>query len=83
MATMAGLLTGYIAYDMTHYYTHHGKPRSRVGKYLKRYHLAHHHKEPDRLFGVSNPLWDVVFRTGMPKSGVPKSGAGKPATRAP
>lgn len=73
MATMAGLLTGYIAYDMTHYYTHHGRPRNRVGKYLKRYHLAHHHKEPERLFGVSNPLWDLVFRTGIRKAAAPDS----------
>ena len=67
MATMSGLLVGYIIYDMVHYYTHHAKPKSRIGKYLKRYHLAHHHKEPDLLFGVRNPLWDIVFRTGFPK----------------
>ena len=68
MATMGGLLVGYLGYDMTHYYTHHAKPRSRWGRFVKRYHLAHHHKHWERMFGVSQPLWDVVFRTGEPRS---------------
>src|SRR6185503_18592837 len=33
----AGTLTGYIAYDWIHYYTHHFRPRNRVGKWLKQY----------------------------------------------
>jgi sterol desaturase/sphingolipid hydroxylase (fatty acid hydroxylase superfamily) len=65
-AAMAGLLTGYIVYDMTHYHVHHRKCRTRWGKYLKAYHLAHHHKHWNAMFGVSSPLWDVVFRTGKP-----------------
>ena len=66
MSIMVGLFVGYQVYDMTHFYAHHAKPRSRWGKYLKRYHLAHHHKQPHRLYGVSSPLWDVVFRSGEP-----------------
>ncbi len=46
--------------------THHKKMKSRVGKYLKKYHLAHHHKFPDRLYGITQPFWDIVFRTGRP-----------------
>jgi sterol desaturase/sphingolipid hydroxylase (fatty acid hydroxylase superfamily) len=38
--------------------------RSGYLKYLKRYHMAHHYKAPDALYGVSSPMWDVVFRTG-------------------
>jgi dihydroceramide fatty acyl 2-hydroxylase len=67
LALMSGVLVGYLCYDMTHYFTHHGKPRSRWGKFLKAYHLAHHHKHWDRMFGVSQPLWDFVFRTGRPR----------------
>ena len=63
-ALMGGLLIGYLVYDLSHYYQHHAKPRTRLGKWLKRYHLEHHHKQPHALYGVSNPLWDVVFRTG-------------------
>lgn len=60
----AGLLVGYLLYDLTHYYTHHVKPRSRWGKFLKAWHLEHHHKTWEGMYGVSSPLWDLVFRTG-------------------
>ena len=70
LATMAGLLAGYIVYDMTHFYTHHAKPRTRWGKFLKAYHLAHHHRYSARMWGVTQPFWDVVFRTGRPKEPV-------------
>ncbi len=66
LATMAGILVGYVAYDMIHYHVHHRPCRTRWGKFLKRWHLAHHHKHPTALFGVSSPLWDWVFRTGRP-----------------
>ncbi len=61
--TFAGFMTGYLIYDMTHYATHHWPMRSPVAKYLKRYHMIHHFKTPQARFGVSSPLWDVVFRT--------------------
>ena len=59
----AGFITGYLAYDMTHYATHHIPMRWGVFKFLKRYHMQHHYKTPDQRYGVSSPLWDVVFRT--------------------
>lgn len=59
----SGLLVGYIIYDLTHYATHHFPIRGKVLRYLKRYHMLHHYKTPDQRFGVSSPLWDVVFRT--------------------
>ena len=58
-----GLLLGYLAYDMTHYATHHLPMRGKVLKYLKRYHMMHHYKTPDQRFGVSSPLWDIIFQT--------------------
>jgi sterol desaturase/sphingolipid hydroxylase (fatty acid hydroxylase superfamily) len=67
VAVMAGLLTGYVGYDMTHYATHHRRPRTAWGRKVKAWHLAHHHKWPDRLYGVSSPLWDLVLRTGRPR----------------
>jgi sterol desaturase/sphingolipid hydroxylase (fatty acid hydroxylase superfamily) len=62
-AAFSGLATGYLAYDMIHYAVHHFAPASAVGRYLRRYHLSHHFKQSDRGFGVSSPLWDVVFGT--------------------
>ncbi|HSB02366.1 MAG TPA: sterol desaturase family protein [Anaerolineales bacterium] len=60
---MSGFLIGYLAYDLTHYATHHFPMRSGYAKYIKRYHMQHHYKDPDTRFGVSSPIWDWVFRT--------------------
>ena len=59
----AGLVAGYLIYDLTHYATHHFPMRWGFLKFLKRYHMQHHFKTPDQRFGVSSPLWDIVFRT--------------------
>jgi sterol desaturase/sphingolipid hydroxylase (fatty acid hydroxylase superfamily) len=59
----SGLVIGYLAYDLTHYATHHFPMRRGILKFLKRYHMQHHYKTPDQRFGVSSPLWDVVFGT--------------------
>ena len=59
----SGLLLGYLTYDLTHYATHHFRMRGRILRYLKRYHMLHHYKTPDKRFGVSSPLWDIVFKT--------------------
>jgi dihydroceramide fatty acyl 2-hydroxylase len=60
---MSGFTIGYLIYDLTHYATHHFPMRRGIWKYLKRYHMQHHYKTPDARFGVSSPLWDVIFRT--------------------
>ena len=59
----AGLLAGYLVYDLTHYATHHLPMNGRYLKFLKKYHMLHHFKTPDQRFGVSSPLWDRVFGT--------------------
>jgi 4-hydroxysphinganine ceramide fatty acyl 2-hydroxylase len=64
LTVMSGLLTGYLAYDLSHYISHHGTTGNSWFRFLHRYHLAHHHREPNAKFGVSSPLWDLVFRTG-------------------
>lgn len=59
----AGLVVGYLCYDMIHYATHHLPMKGRATSYLKRYHLLHHFKESDKGYGVSSPIWDFVFST--------------------
>jgi len=60
---MAGYISGYLAYDLIHYATHHFPMRSGYAKFLKRYHMQHHYKDPATRFGVSSPVWDWVFGT--------------------
>ncbi|MDQ1301595.1 MAG: dihydroceramide fatty acyl 2-hydroxylase [Chloroflexota bacterium] len=59
----SGFILGYLVYDMIHYATHHWPMRSGYLKFLKRYHMAHHFKKPNASYGVSSPLWDMVFKT--------------------
>ena len=63
----AGFITGYLVYDMVHYATHHLAMKWGFLKFLKRYHLLHHYKTPDDRYGISSPIWDVVFGTRPPK----------------
>ncbi len=60
---MANFLIGYLCYDYIHYATHHFPMTSRVGRYLRKYHLQHHYSGEKSKYGVSNPLWDYVFQT--------------------
>ena len=64
----AGFIIGYVAYDSIHYATHHMRMNGKIGKFLKEYHLRHHFQDNNTAYGVSNPLWDYVFRT-VPKLG--------------
>ncbi len=59
----AGFIIGYLVYDMMHYAIHHFPMRGKLGTYLKKHHFRHHYMDSDINFGVSSPLWDVVFRT--------------------
>src|SRR3954451_7661471 len=59
----AGFLAGYLIYDMTHYYLHHHKPRTRTGRWLRELHMRHHFQDDTRGFGISAPYWDRAFGT--------------------
>lgn len=62
-AWMAGMVGGYVWYDLTHYYLHHAAPTTAFGKWLRRYHLVHHFQTPEKRYGITTPLWDHVFGT--------------------
>jgi 4-hydroxysphinganine ceramide fatty acyl 2-hydroxylase len=59
----AGLVFGYVCYDMLHYATHHFPMKRGLWLWLKQYHLRHHYKNDDAGFGISSPIWDYVFGT--------------------
>ena len=66
----SGLVAGYLWYEWLHYQAHHGRPRMAVFRYLKKYHLLHHHATPDLRFGVSSPVFDYLFRTYRPEGSI-------------
>lgn len=59
---IVGFAIGYMMYDMIHYYVHHASS-FKLLDYQKIYHQKHHHKDPNRGFGVSSPFWDLIFGT--------------------
>jgi sterol desaturase/sphingolipid hydroxylase (fatty acid hydroxylase superfamily) len=61
----AGIVFGYLLYDMLHYAVHHAKWQNTYFEKIKKHHMAHHFVHPDAGFGVSNLFWDVVFRTEL------------------
>jgi len=63
LPVLAGTMVGYVAYDWIHFYTHHFRPKWRLGKWLRAYHLRHHFQDHDKFYGISSPLWDIVFGT--------------------
>ena len=56
----AGITVGYLLYEWVHYAAHVLKATNPISKYWKKYHLVHHFKHPDRFFGVTSPIWDIV-----------------------
>jgi hypothetical protein len=46
-----------------HYHLHHHTPKTSLGRRLREQHMRHHFQDHRYGFGVSSPLWDVIFRT--------------------
>ncbi len=67
----ASFLLGYLVYDMTHYYVHHFKPRTRLGHKLRELHMRHHFQDATKSYGISAPYWDTLFRTSASHHGSP------------
>lgn len=63
----AGLIIGYLAYDYTHFHLHHHTPQTTAGKRLREHHMRHHFQDHSYGYGVSSPVWDIVFRTHRPR----------------
>ncbi len=59
----AGFIIGYLAYDLSHYAFHHFSLHGKLSLFLKQQHMLHHYMTPENNYGVSSPLWDVVFGT--------------------
>ncbi|MCI5073020.1 sterol desaturase family protein [bacterium] len=63
----AGFLFGYATYLAVHYSVHIFPTPRNFLKVLWKNHNLHHYKYKDKLYGVSSPLWDYIYRTHVPK----------------
>lgn len=58
-----GMLSGYLAYTLTHHAMHHGRAARYWLKGRRRCH-ALHHASGSGNYGVTSAFWDHVFRSG-------------------
>ena len=61
----AGFLIGYLCYDCFHYLSHHYKFGAGYLANMKKYHIAHHYKDGNLGYGITNKIWDLVYRTEL------------------
>jgi len=59
----AAFLVGYLCYDISHYALHHAKFENALWKKLKHHHMTHHYQNPEKGYGVTSKLWDIIVRS--------------------
>lgn len=66
-ALTLGVVSGYLAYAITHHATHHWRANSRWLRKRKRWHALHHHSiGGPSCYGVTSGFWDHVFGSAAP-----------------
>ncbi len=74
-SALFGMMLAILHYEWVHYVAHIPyQPRTRVGRWIKQYHLRHHFISEKHWFGVSNPTLDRIFGTFADPADVEKSG---------
>jgi len=74
-SALFGMMLAILHYEWVHYVAHIPyQPRTRLGRWIKQYHLRHHFISEKHWFGVSNPALDGVFGTFRAPAEVEKSG---------
>jgi len=60
-SVISGVIAGYLAYEAIHLRIHSAKRGGAVLRALRKRHFHHHFTSELVCFGVTSPLWDVVF----------------------
>jgi len=58
---ISGVIAGYVAYEAIHLRIHSAKRGGALLRALRKHHYYHHFNNDRVCFGVTSPLWDVVF----------------------
>lgn len=62
-AFLPGFLVGYAGYLFMHFILHTYKAPKGMFNFLWANHAVHHYKDQTKAFGVTNPIWDMIFGT--------------------
>jgi len=60
---LGGFTAGYLYYEWFHAAAHHGAPRLKPLREARKYHLHHHYADPTTRYGVTSPVFDLLFGT--------------------
>lgn len=66
MAYVAGLVGFFLVYEWHHRRDHTHAGLAAYGRWARRHHFHHHLVDARVNFGVTSPLWDLVFGTYRP-----------------
>ncbi len=66
LGCVAAVALGWSTYESLHQSIHVKGPRGRYSRWAARYHLSHHFGHYRSNYGVTTPIWDLVFRTYSP-----------------
>src|ERR1700730_1711561 len=58
-----GIVTGFLGHEFFHYRIHFSRPLCALEDRMRTRHLAHHFREPEQIFGVTNRIWDRALGT--------------------
>lgn len=61
-----GIVVAYLGYEWFHRQLHVSAPTTAWGRWARRNHFAHHHRDPRMNHGVTVGFWDVLFGTSQP-----------------
>jgi sterol desaturase/sphingolipid hydroxylase (fatty acid hydroxylase superfamily) len=74
----AGVMAGYLAYEAVHLRIHSPARGGKLLRALRKHHFYHHFASDRVCYGVTSPVWDVVFRSLPGKSA---TASARPARR--
>jgi dihydroceramide fatty acyl 2-hydroxylase len=63
-AMISGTIAGYGAYETIHLRIHSSARGGPILRALRKHHFYHHFASDQVCYGVTSPLWDLVFRSG-------------------
>ena len=58
-----GFIIGYALYLLIHYLIHTKRPPNNIFRILWKNHNIHHYKDDNKAYGVTSPIWDLIFKT--------------------
>ena len=61
-----GILAAYYGYEWVHYLLHYRVYPSGYLGWIQRYHFFHHERQPNKNFGNTTALWDLLLGTHDP-----------------